>query len=294
MIKFVQGLATFIVLAFSLLSCQKEIEEVNVNRVESDSSYISKVVTLDTTLPRGSDTITKIFFRYDNLNRLSEMFSYYPGTTDTLIQSFRYTGNDTLPQLFIEKFIGYNGPGTYYIDTVFYSFSNAFVSKDSLIQWVYPGNVFDYASTGTYLKSGNSVKIYQKKYGYVAGLFTLLNSDSATYNTSFNSGSLTSQTLLTGDAGFYNSVQITYDGKKNPFNKIIKIRYPLIENIQFAQWFYQQSNPTFIQYQRRFSTPATEQHTYIYRADNYPIISTFFNSQGFGTSNKLLYFYTSL
>lgn len=52
-------IALFMVSSFS--SCQKEVEGNLPVLIQSDSSFIDKIIALDTTLPAGADTTEKMF-----------------------------------------------------------------------------------------------------------------------------------------------------------------------------------------------------------------------------------------
>ncbi len=290
-------LTGIIILALSVIgitSCQKEIDWALNNRTQSDSTFLTKVITLDTTMPAGTDTVQKIFFTYDNARRLTGLYTYLVGSTDTSIYDFRYTGTDSIPYMTINKEIGYNGPGTYLIDSIFYYCTNTIVTKDSSIQWVYPGNIYDATFTRTFVTSLPLTKVYFREYTYVGSILTLTNYDSALYNVNYISGNLSSQTKIGGGAAFYNSVQASYDNKNNPLGKIVKFRYSCFENFNFNDWELQQNNPVQSQYQETSSFSGTDQYTYKYRVDGYPVSSTFFDSNGLSGYNKVLYFYISL
>lgn len=292
--KTVVGFLVAVSFVVGFSSCQKEINWGLNNSTQGDSSFLTKFILLDTTLPAGSDTVQKIFFTYDNAKRLSRIHLYIVGSIDTAIYDFSYTGNETAPHMMINKQTGYNGPGTYFIDSIFYSWNNGIVVKDSSIQWVYPGNTHDATFVRNFILAGTLTKIYEREYVYIGAVFTLINFDSAFYNVSYTSGNLSSQNKVDGAAAFYNSVQATYDTKNNPLTKIIKFRYSCFENYPFNDWGTQKNNPLQVQYQDASLFSGTEQYTYKYRLDDYPASGTYFDSNGLSGYNKILYFYTSL
>jgi hypothetical protein len=294
--KVLPGAFVLLVLSTILIfsSCQKEIDWGFSNKPQGDSSYLSKYIFMDTTLPAGSDTVTKAFLSYDNSKRLSTIQAYNVGTIDSFTYNFRYNGADSLPFLIIERGTGYNGPATSYIDSILLTYNNAKVKTDSVIQWIYPANSYDGTTVRTSLISGNVVKVFERDYGDIGGVITLLNFDSALYNVSYSSGNLSSAILFSGAVAFYQSVSATYDNKRNPFGKIIKFSYNSFENEIFNEWNIQRNNPLQVQYQHTFPPSNSEQYTYIYRTDGYPVSSTFFETVPFSNFNKVLYSYISL
>ena len=87
-------IALFMVSSFS--SCQKEVEGNLPVLIQSDSSFIDKIIALDTTLPAGADTTEKMFFSYDNAKRLSKSTQLYgTGFIASSVTDFLYAGNDT-------------------------------------------------------------------------------------------------------------------------------------------------------------------------------------------------------
>lgn len=290
-------LTGIIILALSVIgitSCQREIDWELNNSTQSDSSYLSKYIILDTTLPVGSDTVSKAFLTYDNSKRLSRLHAYNVGTIDSFTYDFRYSGSDSLPYLIVERGTGYNGPGTSYIDSFFLTYSNGIVKGDSSIQWIYPSNTHDETFARAFSISGSVVRVYEREYGYISGVLTLFNFDSSFYNVGFSSGNLSALTLLSGPTAFYQSVQVTYDNKYNPLGKVIKFRFNSFENEIFNEWNIQGNNPMQVQYQQVFNPMQTEQYTYIYRADGYPVSLTYFESLGVTNYNKIIFIYTSL
>lgn len=287
-------LAVFVSVLFILTSCQKETDfTFGNNRTQSDSAYLSKYIGVDTTMPPGSDTVSKAFVSYDNLKRASMIYTFNIGYDDTTIYYLRYQGSDTVPYLWIEKDINYNGPGTYQYDSIFLFYNNGFVTKDSLVNWVYPANFISDIMVRNFIASGAQVKEYEKDYTYFFGVPSGIILDSALFNVGFTSGNLSAQTLISGN-GFYNTVQATYDNKKNPFGKMIKTRYPAFEGFMFEDWNIQSNNPLQVQYQEILSSPGSEQYNYIYRSDGYPVSLAYHETFGVTNFNKVLLFYTSL
>src|SRR5688500_1723182 len=101
----------FCAISLSLIlftSCQQEIDPSILNSPQNDSTTISLIVALDTSLPSGQDTIAVLTFTYDALKR-RYIHSYREkdfssGLFDTYWIYYYYNGTDTLPARFTEKF----------------------------------------------------------------------------------------------------------------------------------------------------------------------------------------------
>lgn len=286
-------LCGLVVLAMGFCSCQREVDGIIQTRTQADSTYLLKIYSLDTTLPAGSDTIEKSFFQYDSQKRLARFYFYVVGSIDTFIHEYRYSGNDTLPYLEIQKSVNSGGPGTYYYDSAFYFYNNGLVSKDSIINWEYPGPVNHGVVVSAYTSAGGTVTRRDRYYDLVAGSYVLSSIDSGKFTIAYTGGNMTGQ-VLTDGTGYYDFVQATYDNKPNPLNKVFKTRYPNFEGYFLDNWGIQLTNFTQVQWVSGFNPPVTETSSYRYRADGYPTSVSYFDSGGSSGYNKLLFFYTSL
>lgn len=288
-------LSGLVILVVGFCSCQREIDWPVVADAGSDSSFLSKVVYRDTTLPSGADTFQITLFSYDNSKRLSRMLSYYDyaGAIDTFIYDFRYAGADSLPFLMIEKDINYNGPGTSSTDSFYYTYSGPAVAKDSAVRWIYPSASYDGTLVHQFSVNGSVARMYIKEYAYVGSVLTMLNYDSAFYNMGLASGNISAQSYLDGGSAFYNSLQALYDNRPNPFRKIIKFKFHCFENVPFGSYSIQQNNPLQVQYDRFFMTD-NESYTYVYRSDGYPVSGTLLSVSGLAGYNKVQYIYRTL
>ena len=272
-------------------SCQKETSATSNNRnngVQSDSIYLDRIIILDTTQPTGSDTTEIAVFFYDNQKRLTRIRSIYNGD-DSTIFDFYYSGTDTLPgkQRIKEVFFG-----STYIDTTYYFYSNGVVIKDSLVSWKISSGLNLGAEVTEFSTSGSTLNILKKHYDYISGTYVLSGTDQGSVSVSIAGGNLISQNRINGDAAYFDMVQASYDTKLNPFSKVIKIKYPLLESPYFDCSILQRNNPIQVQFQEPLNSPVTETSSYIYRSDNYPIQRNY--SSTYGDFNKALYFYKAL
>lgn len=269
-------------------SCQKEIDDSLPQRIQSDSSYIDKAISLDTTLPAGSDTTEKMFFTYDNSKRVSRITDLYGiGFVDSSITDFLYSGNDSLPYKNIAREV-YTGVWDY-SDTAYYTYSGGFIIKDSTITHDNTNGVIG-AIVRQYSISGTSVSKGSRYYDFNGGTFVLQNSSNSTLTVVFTAGNLVLQTLLTGQNTF-ESVQASYDNKPNPISKAIKIKYPEADTPDWQSWLLQKNNPSQVQYKEMFGSLETETYVYTYRSDGYPIRFIYATTPGNALSNKVLFFY---
>jgi hypothetical protein len=290
--KVIISFITAIVLVMFFSSCQKEIDWGFNNKPQSDSSYLDKLFVLDTTLPSGADTIEKIYFKYDNSKRLDKITDYFsvPSYDDTTIRQFFYSGNSITP--FKEVYHDFH-LSVDHVDTIYYTFSNGIITKDSIIEWYLTTSTPLGVQVKDYFSQGNSVIIYSRDYNFVSGNYVLFSSDTSTCTTSFSGGNQLSQIRTSGYSNF-NEVQVSYDNKLNPFAKVFKIKYPYFGSYPGLDWDLQNNNPKTIHYQELPSDPyEDDQYTYIYRADNYPTSATYFSTHGW-PYNKILYLYKSL
>lgn len=278
--------ALFFIFFFS--SCQKEVEGNLPGLIQSDSSFVDRIIALDTSLPAGSDTTEKMFFSYDNSKRLSKSTQLYgTGFIGSSITDFLYSGNDTLPSKKISREV-YTGLWDY-TDTTYYTYSNGFVVKDSTISHDNSNNVIG-AAVRQYSISGTTVNKGLRTYDFNGGNFVLQSSSNSVLTVIFTAGNLVSQTLVTGTNTF-ESVQAVYDNKPNPILKAFKTKYPEADTPDWQSWLVQKNNPSQVQYKEMGSPIETENYVYTYRRDGYPVKFTYFTTAGFQLSNKVLFFY---
>jgi hypothetical protein len=276
------------VLGFS--SCQKEIDWGLNIPTQNDSSYLDKVIFIDTTLPSGTGTIGKHVFIYDNMKRLTNItLSYGTGFSDSAIQDLFYTGNETLPFKHVYRDV-YSGLNI--VDTIYYYYSGSVVARDSVNRWNLGSGANLGAKVFEFTINGPTVNIRDKDYNFVSGNYVLASDNLSVVNISGSGGNFISQSIVSGSSA-YESVQASYDNKFNPLSKVFKVKYPIFESRSNESWLIQKNNALQIQFMEPFSTQETDVYTYVYRTDNYPVSATFSSTRG-GNYNKLLYFYKTL
>lgn len=282
----------FILAIVIFTSCQKEIDTNILATPQNDSIYLDKAIGMDTTLPAGTDTTDKIFFTYDNSKRVKTMTQLYgTGFTVSSTFDFLYNGNDSLPWKLIDREIF---SGVYdQTDTVYYSYFNAVVSRDSTISWDNISGLNVGAIVTSYTVAGNTVNRTVKQYDFVGGNYVLISTDPGTVNVTSSSGNILTQNLVSGSNTFQ-SVQASYDTKPNPISRTLKIRYPEFDTPLWLGWAVQNNNPVQVQYQEVGSPVQTEMYSYLYRSDGYPLRFTFSSTAGNSLANKIFFFYKSL
>ncbi|HMK25278.1 MAG TPA: hypothetical protein VK483_04545 [Chitinophagaceae bacterium] len=278
-------------------SCQKEIDWSTPNQVTSDSIYITKAVGLDTTLPAGTDTTTWLYFTYDNSKRLTQLVGVTKRpalAADTVIHTYYYQGSETLPYKYIIDDLDYSGPSPWFSQTIVHNFySNGIISKDSVIELDITGGSNDGATVSTFAVSGSTVSRYRNMYDFISGNYILSGKDTTVYTVSQIGGNIVTQTVTSG-IGAYQQAQVSYDNKKNPLSKVIKIKYPVFESPYFELWNFQFNNVLHAQFQEYQNPTYNEWYTYQYRPDNYPSSSTYDDDYGSNFYNKVFYFYITL
>jgi hypothetical protein len=275
-------------------SCQREVDASLLNNTASgDSSYLSKFFYIDTTLPSGSDTLTRGYFTYDNQKRLTSLKFYYSplvnSSDDSAFYSFRYNGTDSLPSIIVEMEYGFNGPGSYNRDSSFLFYSSNIVKKDSAIFRQFPGGDPE-IDVADFSISGNQVKYYQISSSYPGYPYSYYTVDSAIYLVNTSSGNITYQKSVGGGIALIDDFQVSYDTNSNPYGKIIKFRYPCIENFAFSGPDFQTNN--IVHYQEADNSGTTtfdELIYYIYNSHGLPVSRTSNVERG-----KNIYIYSAL
>lgn len=288
---FLPGSILVILSALLFVSCQKEVDSNILNTPQSDSSYIDKMIALDTTLPAGADTVDKMVLSYDNAKRVSRVTDNYgPGLPGSSISDFFYAGNDSLPnkQISREVFTGIWD----YTDTSFYIYSNGVIAKDSTITKDNTNGVIG-ALVREYTVAGTTVSRTLREYNLNGGVFVLANTSNSSQTVVNTNGNLVSQTLVSGTNTFQ-SVQATYDNKPNPIPKALRVKYPEADTPDWSGWLLQKNNPSQVQYQEMGGPVETEVYVYTYRADGYPVKFIYSTTAGNAASNKVLFFYKAL
>lgn len=288
---FLPGFILVILSAIFFVSCQKEVENNTPNSPQSDSSFLDKMIALDTTLPAGADTVNKVILSYDNSKRVSRIiYSYGPGLPGSTVSDIFYTGNDSLPNKVISREV-FTGLWDY-TDTSFYIYSNGVIARDSTVT-IDNTNGVKGAIVRQYTVAGTTVNKSLREYNFNGGVFVLTNTSNSSLTVVNTGGNLVTQTLVSGTNTFQ-SVQASYDNKPNPIPRAIRVRYPEADTPDWLGWLLQVNNPTQVQYQEMGGSMETEIYNYIYRADGFPVKFTYSSTAGNSASNKVLFFYRSL
>lgn len=270
-------IAAGITLVFT--SCQKELDWSLPNSVQADSTMLSKLILLDTTLPAGLDTTEKTIIEYDSHGRAVQVNRYFKDETVPPTNSFAffdslafyYNGNDTLPFKAIKSS---KDAISMWKDTAFFFYAAAKVIKDSIrssyLTLIPPPMTAEELRVNFFTDNGNTTQVTQ--------LFTqTLNPPvwpppcpgTYIYQKTYVNGNITYQFGdYTSCSGFGTSVSdhFIFDNHPNP-GYTFSVPYPIIDegiyvsdhkNNILETWFYAPGDGF--------------RNTYTYRADGYPLI----------------------
>ena len=293
--KTVAGVLIFISLVAGFTSCQKEIDWKLTNKTQNDSTAISKLFALDTTLTSGQDTVFKLNFIYDGQKRkVGEDFTEIDNSTGTrYITYYRYSYNnsDTLPYRLSAK---YNNSTD--SDFSYFSYNGNFIVKDSGVR--YTGGVVSdihikyYSSLG-----GNRFMQRWINFDPIFGTSSLV--DSTIYTRTVNNNNLISgldSSWISFSPSVLNSVnssQFSFDNKTNPFAKLTIWYLGYFDNLDdLVPTDIGTNNLLNARYDGLFPSSFTNISTFSYTYNNagYPIIARSSGTDG----NKAFYFYTQL
>lgn len=287
--------STFLLGVFTLIlfSCQQEVDGLIAGPVNDDTTWLTKMISLDTTLPSGQDTVMLANYRYDAAKRLSTYdFTEFDlnNVKYTYDYKFHYRNNaDTLPYMLTCSF-RYNTD----TDTTFYYYQNGFITRDSSINstggtanWLWE-SIYTSAGNGRYLR-----KRYSTNLGAGGQRFLF---DSLIYYRTVLNGNVISTLDSTWDAaGFYrgrSSAQMGFDGKKSYVHRFNLWYLGHEENVMHELWPANGIN-NLISYNLVRDPLSVETYTigYQYNPAGFPVISRI---SGNPDVNKQLFFYTKL
>lgn len=196
-----------------LVACQQEADILLPNDLLNDSTYISRVIALDTTKPSGSDTLGIFRYSYDHRKRLIlivEKDMYGGIVRPDANYNFYYNGNDTLPA----RYDFTNGSAH---SSSFFSYSGAFVIKDSTTG--YDGaNNYKQVTQISPLRPGWYLMKSMREHDLNPGVFEL--TDSIIFSRIYSAGNFVSKVDSVWNAAVFSyteSSQTQYDQNKNPY-----------------------------------------------------------------------------
>jgi hypothetical protein len=285
-------LALFVLIAIAIVSCEKELSSEppanpgtgnNPPPPTSDSTLLWKYIEVDTTLPAGSDTTFVEIYTYDGQKRLSHFYVGFLGTEQNA--DLFYSGNDTLPykiNSFLKDFIDT------YRDTIFYSFSNGWVTKDSMIRYDGITNQFSQIRTQVYTPAGHNTLFEYRHYSSLPAVAPDEDKRSMIFTT-FQNGNITVQDDTTAVDLISSAAheEVKYDDKINPLYESYPVRLPVLI------YSHREQQNNVVDYNRvdRFSQPWHLTYSYTYRADGRPSVVKIFD-QTRGTYAKGIFLYT--
>lgn len=305
MIKKKNIVAAFCVLSVLFTACQKEVESTDPvvdPPVTNDSTYISKIIALDTTKAAPFDTVFVRTFEYDAQKRVIKNVERYYNNTggvdpngEYIVTTKKYSGTDSLPYLCVSQNI--DGVDNY-TDSNFITYQSGQVTIDSLI---YYDLGVSFYQVSRYYRNGNTIK--QVRTFYHDNVFSY--KDSVVFNLTKTAGNITLQTSVLGPS-VTNTFKVTYDNRINPLAKAGVSEYAgyagLLEfhigdDDEDPTYYLQPNNPTEIinddggQYNSHYT------FGYKYNSLNYPTEILVKKISGNGVDiyhNKMLFKYKSL
>lgn len=278
------------IISFAFPSCQREIDSP-FNPQNTDTSFLTRAVSLDTTQPTGQDTAFIINFRYDALKRL-QSYDFTEigggGTRYTTQYTFYYkTTTDTVPFKMLEN---YNPDSM--VTYLFYS--GGFIIRDSSVN--YTGGTIDRYSEKFFSSLGGN-RFLMKQYDLYPGVGPRALTDSTIYYRTLVQGNLTAANDSTWDgSGFYRertTEQIVYDNK-NGFTRKFDCWYlGHYNNLIYELWPGGLNNAISYSFSSDFFPPSASSYTltHQYNAADYPVVSRL---SGNPDVNKQLFTYTRL
>lgn len=292
---------TSVICVLLFVSCQQEPDDVlreesptEINDSDSDSTYLSAIVSLDITNPSAPDTLGIAHFIYDGQKRLEEIrdFEYnngIPGDIAHFEKRF-YNGNDTLPYKIV-AFSDRVSPSEDIIDTVFLTYQNGIVIADSVIAYI---GSQKYSTTANYFKRLSSNRWSAKLYHQPVNGSALI--DTLTCYQEWSNGNLISQkdTVFTLPLSDWSETS-QYDNHPNPFNRIL-VPYPWINYFFIGTYLFLIEETRTINNEISVNSSSGTfqsqgQIFYQYRSDGYPISRIYSN---IGDTYKELLIYQKL
>jgi hypothetical protein len=249
-----------------IFSCQKEVHDNitrRINQNPNDSVLLSEYIELNTTMPSGLDTLLKIVYTYDAEKRLKGYF-LSDGVDYQTVEVF-YSGAEIFPYKTVSFWSNF---ADVYRDTIFYSYTNGLVSKDSMIEYNNGTNQLFSIEARMFSAIGNNSVIQFRRY-LTRGSPPDYEANGTVFKTYQNENIVVQDDSTYSTIGFaYDKHQeVKYDNKINPFYKALPIHYPIL-----YYWLIAQPNNPIENIS--WENPGYQEHliySYSYRQDGYPI-----------------------
>ena len=210
-------LLALIIAVIAATSCQKEVNwSPDLRTSNNDSTLISRVILLDTTLPSHFDSIYYYQFEYDQQKRVAFIYEFDksgPVVDTYVVTHLFYQGNDTLP---------YKGISRFDLSTNVEELFKYYDGSGKLVK-------------DSFIKSGPPGGIEVRRYSYLTGRLKInwewwfpsvgVHDSSTSYMSQVRNGNnILSQKDTIDDTnsggGFYtSSFNYQYDKHPNPFKK---------------------------------------------------------------------------
>ncbi len=288
--------ATCLLFSFTILSCQKGLEENDLDPPHTDSIILTRVEIVDSTATAPSNK-SIYTIDYDNQGRMiANKYHFYNPFTAAIDSNYlinvTYTGNDTLPRT-LNEFDKSSSPNpldvSTWTDTRWYLYdAQGRVSRDSLYM-IYRASNTDYHSSYvyeyTYFADGFNEKItfvdITQGGGYETERRYFVQKDSR--------GNTLSQQYSDINSNVKVVEEFSYDDHPNPLYKTYLPHYPNVSMVMTAPLYLGNLQPqvnNFLTYRLTVYDLATnavthsssQQYSYVYKPNGYPLTGRVVNT----------------
>lgn len=278
--KYILPVAIFSILLFS---CQPDTEGIpdpdpDPEPQANDSIYIKSVIIYDTTMTKGLDTSSKVEFTYDNQKRVNRIkFAYYePGKAGPIDYWYDYQwlyhGTDTLPYKIVSHYGDYRLPiAPIYKDTMFLTYTNDMITKDSILSWSGPQTGHSYVWS-IQQAGGNKRLITYVTNQLLPPNYQPLPPDTvrATAEMVWSNGNKLSDRDSLHENGRVSQTLRNFDNHPNPFYRVsIPSEMEMAHDMTIEQRFT--NNMTRLYISDVVGGPLEINYEYQYRKDGYPV-----------------------
>lgn len=290
---------TYTLLCVSLLlsvfftSCQKEVNNF-IPDPATDSIYIKKIVSRDTTQAAGLDTINTTEYFYDTQKRIVQVSDIEYGAGGIRYPHIsRYYYNSVSANAPYKMVNTDNSPDS---SVSYFTYSNGFIVKDSVVN--YSGGAPASVRKRIFLQAATNLYVFKSYFLFpMSGSFTL--TDSITYKRQVVNGNMVSGVDSVWSAGSSTlistvNLQATFDNLESPFRFMTLYYLGYYENEFTKDNIFGKNNfSTYSTVQNPPPFPVTGTQNisfyYTYRYDGYPLIARLTGAD----ANKLTFAYTN-
>ena len=284
------SLAVVTIMSF-FSSCQREVDWNIFQSDNADTTWLTRVVSLDTTKMSGLDTTVIANYRYDANKRLSN-YDFIEFDLNNVRYAddykFHYRNNtDSLPYMLSASYQYVTDK-----DTTYFFYQNGFIVKDSSIN--FSAGIPLWLWESTYSTVGSN-RYLRKKYSTNLSGGTRNPFDSTIYYRTVSNGNIISALdSLWGDSGFFlnrNSEQMSFDSQKSFSHRFNNWYLGYSENIMDELWPSNGINNLLSYNFTNTFSAGSYTITYEYNTAGFPTVARL---AGNPDVNKTIFFYSRL